>query len=99
MFEYSIIMAKTAEEKRLAHNEAMRKYAKKNRDKFNESTRKWRANNPEKERDNNRRSSNLYNARKAGFDSILEHQMDMIKRKYDKMNIGIENVNVADVEV
>jgi hypothetical protein len=77
----------------------MRKYAKKNRDKFNESTRKWRANNPEKERDNNRRSSNLYNARKAGFDSILEHQMDMIKRRYGKMGIDIENVNVADVEV
>lgn len=92
-------MAKTAEEKRLAHNEAMRKYAKKNRDKFNESTRKWRAKNPEKERDNNRKSSNLYNARKAGFDSILEYQMDIIKRRYERMGIDIENVNVADVEV
>ena len=66
MFEYSIVMAKTAEEK---------------------------------ERENNRRSSNLYNARKAGFDSILEHQMDMIKRRFEKKNIDIENVSVADVEV
>jgi hypothetical protein len=94
MFEYIIVMAKTAEEKRLAHNEAMRKYAKKNRDKFNESTRKWRANNPEKERDNNRKSSNLYNARKAGFDSILEYQMDIIKRKYDKMGKEVPDVEV-----
>jgi hypothetical protein len=79
MFEYIIVMAKTAEEKRLAHNEAMRKYAKKN---------------PEKERENNRRSSNLYNARKAGFDSILEYQMDIIKRKYDKMGKEVPDVEV-----
>ena len=77
-------MVKTAEEKRLAHNEAMRKYASKNRDKFNEFTRKWRANNPEKEKQNNRRSSNLYNARKAGFDNILEYQNHIIKRRYEK---------------